>query len=165
MPRWPPESARPESPPAHVATIPRRRTSRQKSSERRSRQRHRAPQTRCAESPRSSRAAPCTLRMSRFYTLYEAINVPVPLFVERNLRVSAESMVLGVPDGQPDPLRSAFEIQRVVAVCGDGEPEITVHFLTQRSEMRKQIFALQCVDLRHGLPFAADHRIILLRHP
>src|SRR5580704_18184731 len=74
-------------------------------------------------------------------------------------------MVLAVPDGQPDALRSAAEIQGVVAVGGDWKPVIPFHFLAQRGEMRKQVFALQRVDLRNGLPFAADHRIVLLRYP
>src|ERR1700722_5420392 len=74
-------------------------------------------------------------------------------------------MVLAVPDSQADTLRSTSEIQRVVAISHHRKPVVSFHFLAQRGEMRKQVFALQRVDLRDGLAFAGDHRIVLLRYP
>src|ERR1700722_20123475 len=74
-------------------------------------------------------------------------------------------MVLTVPYGQADALCPAPEIQRVIPESGDGKVVVAFHLLPQRSEVRKQIFALQRMDLRHRLSFAANHGVILLRYP
>ena len=57
------------------------------------------------------------------------------------------------------------KVQRIVAISSHRKPEVSIHLLPQSGEVNKQILGLGGPDLRNGLAFAADDRVVFFVHP
>src|SRR5216684_2263758 len=87
------------------------------------------------------------------------------LLLKCDLGFGAEFLVVAITNDQPNSLRTASEVERVVSVSGHGKPEITLHLFPQRREMREQILVLSRLDLRHSYALATDDRVVFFRYP
>src|SRR5213080_7434 len=89
----------------------------------------------------------------------------IPLLLRRERGFRAEPLVAAVGNSQSDALRPCAELKRIVGVGINRKPVLTIYWLADGSEARKQVLGLRRPDLWNRLAFHAHDVVLLLVHP